>query len=547
MLPAALEPLQQAGAIDLLVSLLGQTYRGRLGAVRPLLSVDTAASERFAHSSPPPAGDPEPRRQRPLQLVPPQQSPPSRGGRSRRHPSPAADRQRQLAPQAVRAARPVRLRARRQGDEETVRRALSPSFRSSTSSGAYVSKIPAGCGSTTASRCTCACSPTPSGSTRLSRPSSSGASLSLTLPSSPPRRRVLIRVIHRLQDEPARVGQCLLEQTAIDSLVRLFCRTKSTVFDNLLEPLHKVRPSFPTCLTPSRSWADLGAVPLADPAHLARLRRLARRSERLPQAPRRAPRARLESSRPPQPPAHHQDRLRLARRAREHVGRPPPGPRQGGADPRCASRPHRARRQGRPEQAAREEPRRRVRGEPRRGEEGAREGLERRQQRRWSWCSARQEGEREKERVGERGGDFPCRRQRRRQENGRDGQPVVVVLLRLEEAQPHAKHARHVGAGVCTCLDVGGDGSQAEARRRRRWAGAVTAGSPPRGLSVPLLPFPLPLSHFLSLLLTQASRSLSPKPLCAIPPLALAAYPFSSSPGAPFFCRTVSIATTTSF
>lgn len=54
------------------------------------------------------------------------------------------------------------------------------------------------------------------------------------------RHELTLRVL-RLQDEPGRVGQCLLEQTAVDALVRLFCRTKSTVFDNLLEPLHKVR------------------------------------------------------------------------------------------------------------------------------------------------------------------------------------------------------------------------------------------------------------------------------------------------------------------
>ncbi|GAA6017250.1 hypothetical protein JCM10207_003660 [Rhodosporidiobolus poonsookiae] len=43
-----------------------------------------------------------------------------------------------------------------------------------------------------------------------------------------------------LQDEPARVEDCLLEESAIEALVRLFCRTKAAVFDNLLEPLHKI-------------------------------------------------------------------------------------------------------------------------------------------------------------------------------------------------------------------------------------------------------------------------------------------------------------------
>lgn len=45
----------------------------------------------------------------------------------------------------------------------------------------------------------------------------------------------------RLQDEPARVEECLLEPSAIEALVDLFCKTKSTVFDNFLDPLHKVR------------------------------------------------------------------------------------------------------------------------------------------------------------------------------------------------------------------------------------------------------------------------------------------------------------------
>ncbi|GAA5958813.1 hypothetical protein JCM10213_006249 [Rhodosporidiobolus nylandii] len=43
-----------------------------------------------------------------------------------------------------------------------------------------------------------------------------------------------------LQDEPARVEDCLLEPAAVEALVRLFCKTKATVFDNLLEPLHKI-------------------------------------------------------------------------------------------------------------------------------------------------------------------------------------------------------------------------------------------------------------------------------------------------------------------
>ncbi|GAA5871422.1 hypothetical protein JCM8547_002661 [Rhodosporidiobolus lusitaniae] len=43
-----------------------------------------------------------------------------------------------------------------------------------------------------------------------------------------------------LQDEPTRIEDCLLEPVAVESLVRLFCKTKATVFDNLLEPLHKI-------------------------------------------------------------------------------------------------------------------------------------------------------------------------------------------------------------------------------------------------------------------------------------------------------------------
>ncbi|GAA5994677.1 uncharacterized protein JCM10292_002207 [Rhodotorula paludigena] len=43
-----------------------------------------------------------------------------------------------------------------------------------------------------------------------------------------------------LQDETLRVEECLLQPAAIDSLVSVFCKTKSAVFDNLLEPLLKV-------------------------------------------------------------------------------------------------------------------------------------------------------------------------------------------------------------------------------------------------------------------------------------------------------------------
>ena len=44
----------------------------------------------------------------------------------------------------------------------------------------------------------------------------------------------------RLQDELARVEDCLLEPSAVESLVQLFCKTKSAVFETMLEPFHKV-------------------------------------------------------------------------------------------------------------------------------------------------------------------------------------------------------------------------------------------------------------------------------------------------------------------
>ncbi|BGP31514.1 Protein kinase of the Mitotic Exit Network [Rhodotorula toruloides] len=43
-----------------------------------------------------------------------------------------------------------------------------------------------------------------------------------------------------LQDESVRVEACLLEQSSLDALVRLFCKEKGTTFENLLEPLHKM-------------------------------------------------------------------------------------------------------------------------------------------------------------------------------------------------------------------------------------------------------------------------------------------------------------------
>ncbi|GAA5904546.1 serine/threonine-protein kinase [Sporobolomyces salmoneus] len=42
------------------------------------------------------------------------------------------------------------------------------------------------------------------------------------------------------QDETVRVERCLLESDAVDALVRLFCTTKGTVFEMMLEPYQKI-------------------------------------------------------------------------------------------------------------------------------------------------------------------------------------------------------------------------------------------------------------------------------------------------------------------
>ncbi|KAL8290145.1 hypothetical protein RQP46_003084 [Phenoliferia psychrophenolica] len=47
-------------------------------------------------------------------------------------------------------------------------------------------------------------------------------------------------IVSWLQDETSRVEDCLLEPTAVDALLRAFCRSKSTTFENLLEPFHKL-------------------------------------------------------------------------------------------------------------------------------------------------------------------------------------------------------------------------------------------------------------------------------------------------------------------
>lgn len=59
---------------------------------------------------------------------------------------------------------------------------------------------------------------------------------------APRNRRLTSLNARRLQDELVRVEACLLEQSSLDALVRLFCKEKGTTFENLLEPLHKVRP-----------------------------------------------------------------------------------------------------------------------------------------------------------------------------------------------------------------------------------------------------------------------------------------------------------------
>ncbi|SCV70676.1 BQ2448_3438 [Microbotryum intermedium] len=47
-------------------------------------------------------------------------------------------------------------------------------------------------------------------------------------------------ILSWLLDEPARVEQCLLEPSAVQSLNHLFCTAKSTAFDAHLEPLNKI-------------------------------------------------------------------------------------------------------------------------------------------------------------------------------------------------------------------------------------------------------------------------------------------------------------------
>ncbi|KPV72270.1 uncharacterized protein RHOBADRAFT_47116 [Rhodotorula graminis WP1] len=174
MLPAALDPLQQAGTIGMLVSLLGQTYRGRLGAeiqnhaVNALFNLCRLSKARQAEAAA--AG-----------AIP-------------------------LLQQIVRDNSPLKQFA-----------------------------LPVLCDCAHAGK-----------ATRRLLWQHDGMALYLRLLTdafwvNPALEAILVW----LQDEPIRVGQCLLEQTAVDALVRLFCRTKSTVFDNLLEPLHKILRTSP--------------------------------------------------------------------------------------------------------------------------------------------------------------------------------------------------------------------------------------------------------------------------------------------------------------
>nr|CRX79037.1 hypothetical protein ls5930a1_00083 [Leucosporidium scottii] len=52
-------------------------------------------------------------------------------------------------------------------------------------------------------------------------------------------------ILSWLQDETARVEDCLLEATALESLLRVFCKTKSATFESLLEPFHKLLRTSP--------------------------------------------------------------------------------------------------------------------------------------------------------------------------------------------------------------------------------------------------------------------------------------------------------------
>jgi hypothetical protein len=45
----------------------------------------------------------------------------------------------------------------------------------------------------------------------------------------------------RLQDETAKVEDALLEESSVEAIQRTFSRAKSASFENILEPLLKVR------------------------------------------------------------------------------------------------------------------------------------------------------------------------------------------------------------------------------------------------------------------------------------------------------------------
>lgn len=115
MLPAALEVLQNANAIEVLVGILAQQSEGKLAAVSPPPSAELRPLTLSAF-----AGDPKSRRQLALQPLSPEQDPSRGGSHRRRHSYPPASRLGQLAPQAVRLAHPLRLRSRQQDLQEAV-------------------------------------------------------------------------------------------------------------------------------------------------------------------------------------------------------------------------------------------------------------------------------------------------------------------------------------------------------------------------------------------------------------------------------------------
>ncbi|BGP47541.1 Protein kinase of the Mitotic Exit Network [Rhodotorula kratochvilovae] len=174
MLPAALDPLQHAGAIEMLVAILAQTYRGRLAAeiqnhaVNALFNLCRLSKARQAEAA---------------------------------------------------AAGAIPLLQRIVGDSSPLKQFALPILCDFAHAGKACRKL---------------------------LWQHDGVALYLQLLKdtfwvNPALEAILVW----LQDETTRVEECLLEQSAIDALVRLFCKTKSTVFENLLEPLHKILRTSP--------------------------------------------------------------------------------------------------------------------------------------------------------------------------------------------------------------------------------------------------------------------------------------------------------------